>query len=157
MKLLRLVATMVGLLVGAAILAAGLSGAQAGSAAPPHVISCQSMQSESNSVFAPIALSGCRRLRTTGGSGTTFATGLGPYPITWSTGKQTNFNARSASFPSPSRCAAPLMEFDFVGTIATVSGPWTKQFLGDAVAFDVCVTSGFVTIGLVPGTLFTIG
>jgi hypothetical protein len=81
----------------------------------------------------------------------------GPYPLTWKTGKETKFSSKSASFPSPSRCPAPLVEFDFVGTVVNVFGPWTKQFLGETVAFDDCLTSGFETVGLVTGTLFTIG
>ncbi len=124
---------------------------------PKHVIECSTMQSEAASVSAPILLSGCRRPRTTAGSGLSSALGPGPYPITWSTGKETNFSSRSIAFPAPSRCPAPQFEFDFVGTVATVQGPWTKQFLGEAVTFDVCLTNQFVTVGLVSGTMFEIG
>jgi hypothetical protein len=60
-------------------------------------------------------------------------------------------------FPSPSRCAPSFREFDFVGRITIVLGPWTKQFLGKTVAFDVCLTGNFGTVELVPGTLFTVG
>lgn len=49
-----------------------------------------------------------------------------------------------------------------MGTIVTVSGPWTKRFLGDTVTFDACVApmgpdpNYFVTEALVPDTFFTI-
>jgi len=122
-----------------------------------HLIICTAAQSEGSDYTAPILLSGCDKPRQTGGSGTSSALGPPPYPIVWMTGRQTNFDTTSQSFPSPSRCPAPLTEFDFVGTIASVQGPWTKHFLGDPVAFDECLTSSFAVVELVPGTVFTIG
>ncbi len=90
-----------------------------------------------------------------GGSGQSFALGVGPYPIDWSTGKAMSFTVTTSAFPSTSRCPDSEKEFDLVGTIVRTSGTWTKRYLGHTVAFDDCLTS-FVTIQLVPGTEFTI-
>jgi hypothetical protein len=95
----------------------------------------------------------------TGGSGTQLScTPSGICPLTWSTGKQTNFSF-SHSTQSTNRCPAPLSEIDFVGTVASASGSGTKRFIGKPVAFDVCfaVQINVFIVELVPGTLFTIG
>jgi len=163
-KLLRVVAALVGIAVGATVVAAGSLGVQTASAAPVHpVFKCRSMQSESNSLSAPIELGGCNRPRITGGSGTNLLVGLGPYPITWSTGKETNIQCAGicgeppSGLRTPSRCTNPLTtEYDWVGSVATVLGPWTKRFIGDTVTFDVCLTSSGGSDGLVPGTVFMI-
>jgi hypothetical protein len=164
MKLLRVVAALVGIAVGATVVAAGPLGVQTASAAPVHpVVRCRTMQSESNSLSALVELSGCNRPRITGGSGTNLLVGPGPYPITWKTRKETNIQCAGlcgqppSGFRTPSRCTNPLTrEYDWVGSVATVLGPWTKRFIGDTVAFDVCLTSSFGIDGLVPGTVFMI-
>ncbi len=122
-----------------------------------HLIICTAEQSTGPDYTAPIILSGCDKPWQTGGSGTSSASGPPPFPILWMTGRETSFGITSQSFPSPSRCPAPLTEFDFVGRIDRVQGPWTKHFLGDTVAFDDCLTGSFAVAGLVPGTVFTIG
>jgi hypothetical protein len=105
-----------------------------------------------------VLLNDCRRPRTTGGSGVSNGFGPGPYPITWTTAKETNFGTVSSNLLTPGRCPAQLFgELDFVGTVVKVQGPWTKQFLGETVTFDVCVTDHFSIVGLVPGTQFRIG
>lgn len=167
MRIPKLIIALVGVVAGVTVVAAGPGGVQPASAAPTTaLVKCQSMQSETDSVSAPILVSGCNRPRVTGGSGTSFAIGPAPFPLTWSTGKQTNYNCGGtptpdcggppSGFPKPGRCAAPLIEFDFVGTIATTFGPWTKRFIGDTLVFDVCLTPSFGTEGLVPGTRFEI-
>jgi hypothetical protein len=153
MRVLKLGAALAGVAVGATVVAAGPLAVQTASAAPTTLVECRMMQSAS--VAAPVELSGCTRLRITGGSGTTNGFGIGPYPLTWSTGKITNFSTFSSSLPSPPRCPTPLVELDFVGTITQVVGPWTKRFLGAPVAFDVCLTNSFGIVELVPGTVFT--
>jgi len=88
----------------------------------------------------------------------TSSVGSGPYPLTWATRKETNYSQDSVSLPSQNRCPSPLKEVDFVGTVTSRSGPWTKQYLGDTVSFDQCVTfPGFEIVSLVPGTVFSIG
>jgi hypothetical protein len=114
------------------------------------------MYSSAPYVAAPILLGGCDRPGLTGGSGTTYARG-NPSPITWATGKKTNFDVSTLTF-APSRCPASApTEADVVGAVVTVSGPGTKKLLGARVAFDACLTNFFVTIELVLGTEFTIG
>jgi hypothetical protein len=153
MKLLRLVAALAGIPLAATIVAAGPLAVQTASAAPTTLVKCRIMQSAS--FAAPVELSGCTRPRITGGSGTSNGSGSGPYPLTWSTGKITNFSTFSSSVPSPPRCPTPLSELDFVGTITHVVGPWTRRFLGAPVAFDVCLTNSLGIVELVPGTVFT--
>ncbi len=131
--------------------------AEPAQAAPAHLISCQSMQSETDSATSPVLVSGCRRLRVTGGSGVSYGEGPGPYPVTWNTGKRFDFNATNSFLRSPSRCPESLAELDFVGVIVSSSGPWTKPFIGDTVAFDVCITHSLGTVELLPGTVFSIG
>lgn len=158
MRLLRLVAAMAGMPLAATIVAAGPLAATSASAAPTALVKCQSMQSEAYSSSAPINLTGCSRPRVTGGSGTWGP----PGPPTWSTGNETSFIIISDTFPRPSRCPGAPIEFDAVGTIVSVSGAWTKRFLGDTVTFDACLIpvgpdpGGVATEGLVPGTSFTI-
>jgi hypothetical protein len=164
MKLLRVVVGLVGIALGATVLAAGPLGVQSASAAPVHpVVTCRSMQSVSNSLSALVDLSGCNHPRITGGSGTELLVGSGPYPITWSTGKEANTQCAGlcgqppSGFRTPSRCTNPVTrEYDWVGSVATASGPWTKRFIGDTVGFDVCLTSNFGIDGLVPGSVFMI-
>ena len=156
MKSVKFVSGLVGLFVAATILAAVPVGIQAASAAPHRAITCSSM---SSSPTGPVELSGCNHLRITGGSGTQVSCApSGICPLTWSTGKETNFSV-SHSTPSTNRCPFPLSEIDFVGTVASASGSGTKRFVGKPVAFDVCVAVqiNLVIVELVPGTLFTIG
>lgn len=143
------------LLAGATIGLAASEPSVASAATRTHRIVCTSMQSESNRADAPIVMSGCSRPRITGGSGIS-SIATQPHPITWSTGKETNYNETSATFPSPGRCSG-LTEVDVVGAVVTVSGSGTKQFLGETVRFDVCVTTASAIVELVPGTAFTIG
>jgi hypothetical protein len=133
-------------------------GVSAASTAHSHQIICQSMRSEYDAFQAPVALSGCQHLGLTGGSGTESTESTsGPYPITWSTGKVTTWSLVSTSGGMPNRCLAPQFEIDGVGKIVTVSGPWTKQYLGELVTYDACVTQRLAFAGLVPGTVFAIG
>jgi hypothetical protein len=153
---LRTLVVVVAVPVGATLLAGVPLAVPNASAAPVPLVKCSSMRSEANSSSAPIALGGCDRPKVTGGSGTWSGT------LTWSTGKQTNFVITSNTGPSlPGRCPYGF-ELDTSGVIASVSGPWTKRFLGDTVTFDACLAPmgpdpGYVvTEGLVPGTFFTI-
>jgi hypothetical protein len=139
------------------VLALAVSGPRSASATtlPRHVISCRSMTS--SGLASNVVLNDCRRPRTTGGVGVSNGFGLGPYPVTWMTGKETNFQTVSSTLLYPGRCPAPLYgELDFVGTVVTVEGPWTKQFLGETITFDVCLNTDLAIVGLVPGTLFRI-
>ena len=164
MRLRRVVAALISFIIPATMVIAGPFAPQAASAQPhTRLVACRSMHSSADYVAAPILLGGCDRpgLRVplvglTGGSGTTYATG-NPEPTTWATGKKTNYDVSTRTF-APSRCPASApMEVDVVGVVVTVSGPYTKKFLGARVAFDTCLTNLFVTIELVPGTKFTIG
>jgi hypothetical protein len=158
MRLFRLVGAIAGVPLAATIVAAGPLATQSASATPTALVNCRSMQSETNSSSAPVNLSGCNRPRVTGGSGTWAP----PGPLTWSTGKETSFTIISETTFGPGRCRGAPIELDAVGTIVSVSGPWTKRFLGDTVTFDVCLVPvgpdpvGVATEGLVPGTFFTI-
>ena len=162
----KLFAALAVVVVGASVIAAGpLAVPAVALAARVPPINCQSVQSESDSFSAPVVVSGCnRRPLTTGGSGTFSLLGSGPYPITWSTGRETTIQcAGTCGFPpsgfrTPSRCTNPLTtEYDWVGSVATITfGVWTKRFIGDTVTFDACFTSSLAIDGLVPGTLFTI-
>lgn len=130
------------------------------------LVKCGSMESEGSVLTVPAELSNCNRPRLTGGSGSNIQVGPGPYPINWATGKEIAFNCGGnptpdcggppSSFPVSGRCPAGLTEFDFVGTVATTLGPWTKRYVGDPLLFDVCLTSGFGVAELVPGTDFMI-
>jgi hypothetical protein len=152
MKLLKLVAALAGIPVAAAVMAVGPLGVHTASAAPKRLIECRSM---AQSPSAPVEVSGCNRPGLTGGSGTQLSCPVGVC-LTWSTGKETNFSfTRSA--PSTSRCPVTLYEIDVVGTVASVSGSWTKRFIGQPVAFAFCATNRAQVIELVPGTVFTIG
>lgn len=161
MRLLKPLVALVGVAVGWTVLAAGPLPV---SAAPLYEIKCTTLQSESNSLSAPANLSGCNRPLLTGGAGTMLSlVGAGPYPILWSTGKELGLQCAvscgspPSGFRSPSRCTIPsTQEYDWVGSVATRVGPWTKRFIGDTVMYDVCLTSSFGIDGLVPGTLFTI-
>jgi hypothetical protein len=158
MRLFRLVVAIAGMPLAAILVAAGPLGTQSASATPTALVKCRSMQSETNSSSAPITLSGCDRPRVTGGTGTWAP----PGPLTWSTGKETKFTITSETSFGPGRCRSAPIEVDAVGTIVSVSGPWTKRFLGDTVTFDACLVPvgpdpvGVATEGLVPGTFFTI-
>jgi len=121
------------------------------------------MQSQSDDVSAPVELRACNHRLLTGGSGTMSLVGSAPFPIQWSTGKGFGLQCAVAcgrppsGFRTPSRCTIPqTREYDWVGSVATNTGPRTKKFLGDAVTFDACLTSSFGIDGLVPGTFFTI-
>lgn len=163
MKLVRLAAVAL-IAVFATVVGLAPVAAQTASAAPVvPLVKCRSMQSESNSLVSPVELSGCNRPRVTGGLGTSFTVGPDPFPIAWATGKQTNYNCPFRGcgtspfiFQYPGRCPTSLMEFDAAGTIATVSGPWTRRFIGDTVTYDICVTRELGVDELVPGTAFMI-
>ena len=163
MRLLKPLVAWAAVAGGWTVLAAGPLTTPVASAALVPQFNCQSMQSESDSVNAPVILSGCKRPHVTGGGGAVSVVGIGPYPIQWSTGKDLGLQcavacgAPPSGFRTPSRCTNPLTrEFDWVGSVATSTGPWTKRFIGETVTFDVCLTSNFGIDGLVPGTLFTI-
>lgn len=150
MKALRLVVALAGVTLTAGTMAAGPFGDPLASASPTTIVKCQVMQGP---LIGPIQLSGCNRPRITGGSGNTNGMGNGPYPLTWASLKVTNYSlVSSVSVGGPqSRCLDGATELDFVGAISSVSGPWTKRFLGAPVTFDICLTEG---IELVPGTEF---
>ena len=149
----RLAVTFAAVALAATTLAVGPWAERSASAATTTVVKCRSMQS--GDLASGVELSGCNRPLITGGSGTSSGFGLGPYPLTWSNGKVTDFNTASSSLPSPSRCPTPMPELDFVGSISRVAGPWTGRFLGAPVAFDVCLTDALAVAELVPGTVFT--
>jgi hypothetical protein len=153
MRLRQLVVALAGIPLAATIGAAGPLAASSASAAPLTVVKCRSMQS--GSANSTVELSGCNRPLITAGSGTSNGFGFGPYPLTWFSGKVTNFSTVSSSLPFPSRCPTSLLELDFVGTVSHIVGPWTKRFLGAPVAFDVCLTNSLGISELVPGTVFT--
>jgi hypothetical protein len=153
MKVLRFVVALAAIPLAATIVAAGPLEARSASAAPVTLVKCRLMQS--NSLISTVELSDCNHPRITGGSGTTDGLGNGPYPLTWSSMKETNYSLVSSSSPSQSRCPNSAPELDFVGSISYVVGPWTKRFLGAPVAFDICLGGGDGAIELVPGTVFT--
>ena len=158
MRLLTRMAGSVTVLLMALCLVSGASDLQSASAStlPRHVILCRSMTS--TDLASSVLLNDCRRPRTTGGSGVSEGFGPGPYPIVWTTGKETNFGTVSSDLLTPGRCPPQLAgELDFVGIVVKVQGPWTKQFLGETVTFDVCVTDSLAIVGPVPGTVFRIG
>lgn len=167
MRLLKVVVALVAMPVTAICVGAGPIAVQTASAAVvTPLVKCGSMQSASDSVAAPIILSDCNRPRLTGGSGSNIAVGPAPYPITWTTGKDINYNCGGdptpncggspSSYPVPGRCPSGLREFDFVGTVATTSGAWTRRYIGDPLEFDVCLTPSFGVVEVVPGTHFMI-
>jgi hypothetical protein len=124
---------------------------QSAFAAPVALVKCRAMQSDS--LFSTIQLSSCNRPRITGGSGTTDGLGSGPFPLTWSSLKTMSYSAVSATTGSLTRCPdSTEPELDFLGTISSAVGPWTKRFIGATVSFDLCLNAG---IELVPGTAFT--
>lgn len=144
--------------LGVALVGPDLGGVAAAAPRPPKgFIECSTVQSEGETVSSPIELGDCSRPLATGGSGTTTALGAGPYPITWATGRKTDDTKTSGGFHTPSRCPAGELEYDLHATITSVSGPWTKQFLGQPLSEDVCLDASFGITELVPGTLFTIG
>ena len=147
-----MIAVTVGIL-GSGTFVAGVVGVQAASAAPAR-LRCQTMQS--TDLVAQIQLGGCNHPGTSGGSATSTGQGSGPYPVPYMTGKQTNFAEGTGFFASPDRCPSDLLEFDITGTIVSVSGHFTKRYLGELVSFDICLTSDFAIAQLVPGTSFRI-
>jgi hypothetical protein len=157
MNLLRLARTLLAIPVVATVMAGAPLAVPNASAAPLPLVKCRSMYSETNSDGAPIIVSGCNRPGLTGRYRGGMWSGA---QLSWSSGKETNFTIISNSGPGRGRC--PEIELDTVGTIVTVSGPWTKRFLGDTVTFDACLAPmgpdpGYVvTEGLVPGTFFSI-
>jgi len=157
MNLLKSFTASIAIPIGAMALASTPLAVPNAFAGPGLLVKCQSMQSVPNSSVAPVELGGCNRPQLTGGSGTSSGTGPGPYPIIWATQKSMDFVSSSSSPASINRCPAPFIEFDFVGPITNVSGPWMKRYIGDIVAFDFCFdpnTGGVAE--LAPGTLFMI-
>jgi hypothetical protein len=149
--------------IAAMIAAVGPFGVPAASAAVGPLVTCRSMQSQSSILTSPAILNDCNRPRFTGGSGTNNQAGPPPFPIVWASGKAIYFNCGGgacggppSSFPVPGRCPASLTEFDFVGTVTSTLGPWTKRYIGDPLEFDICLTSAFAVAELVPGTKFMI-
>ena len=66
----------------------------------------------------------------------------------------------SFTVPINSRCAYPgFVEVDVVGKVISATGTSTKRLIGTNVAYDACVTQqiNVITVGLVPGTTYTIG
>jgi hypothetical protein len=122
---------------------------------PPKAIQCQALSMSTPS--APMVVSGCNRRAITGGSGTLVGCPVG-ICTSWATGKATNFTV-SFTTPATSRCAFPLAELDFVGSVVSTAGAGTKRLVGARVAFDACFAQqiNVVLVELVPGTLFTIG
>ena len=157
MNLLKLVTVSVAVLLSAAVMAGVPLAVPSASAVPVPIVKCQSLEPQTNSSSAPSVFSGCNRPGLTGGSGIWTTT------LTWSTGKETNFSATGTVFV-PGRCQDSQFEYDFRGIITTVSGRYTKRFLGDTATFDVCLVpmptgsnpDAVLLVGLVPGAFFTI-
>jgi len=78
--------------------------------------------------------------------------------ISWATGKSLDVSS-SVTVPSESRCSSGLVEVDTVGKVVSGSGASTGPFIGATVAYDACLTQqiNVVMVGLVAGTVFTIG
>ena len=150
MRAPRLAVALTGVLIAAGMMTAGPPGDLPASASPVTLVKCRVMQGP---LVGPVQLSACNRPRITGGSGITNGMGDGPYPLTWSSLKVTNYSLVSSVSVggTQTRCLDGAPELDFVGAISSVSGPWTKRFLGAPVTFDICLTEG---IELVPGTEF---
>ena len=163
MKVLGIVAALVGIAVGSTVVAAGPLGVQTASAAPVHpVVRCRRCD--------PSRIASVRQRNWVAAIARTFRRSRNdvscwprPYPILWSTGRELALRSAVAcglppsGFRTPSRCTIPqTREYDWVGSVATSVGPWTKRFVGDTVTFDVCLTSSFGIDGLVPGTAFRI-
>ena len=147
---------MVGIVVLSGIEMMGLS-QTAASASTSHRIRPIVCTAESQlTASSPIVVSGCDRLRITGGSGS--FEGNGPYTLTWKSGNTFTFSKDSIAIP-PSRCPSGTAEVDFRGTILSGSGFRSHRFLGKTVAYDACVSVGLTVIveELVPDTDFTIG
>jgi hypothetical protein len=125
---------------------------------PPKPIVCQSLTQAGPN--ADMALNGCNRRGITGRSGTQTSCPTGSSTcITWATGKTIDYTS-SFTVPSNSRCGgAGFVEVDVVGNVVSGTGAGTKRLIGATVIYDACVTQQItvVTVGLVPGTTFTIG
>lgn len=144
--------------VGLALLAS--MGAPASASPRFRPITCTGAFQQSSS--SPVHLSGCLPRGVTGRSGQFQRDANDPNStLTWKDGHVFTFGKGTVTVPSSSRCpsGSGTVEVDYVGTILSVSGNRTGPYLGKTIAYDACLTYqiNVILVGLVPGTLLTIG
>jgi hypothetical protein len=130
--------------------------AEAGAVSKTSPVTCGTLTSAPGNNNL-LLLGGCNHPFLTGGSGSDDSNSL-TWVIAWSTHKILTITFSQVS-TGPSCGSNPQVgSFVYEGKVVSTSGRYTHHFLGNSATFEVCLNvSDFVTVGLVPGTDFTIG